>query len=49
MKFILITVSVFLLTACNTMAGFGRDIQGSAEFVHGKMTTKNPAVQEQKE
>ena len=41
MKIIIVLFFASLTTACNTMAGFGRDIQGSAEYMHGKMP-RNP-------
>ena len=43
----LILVLVFILTGCNTVAGVGKDIQGSAEWTKEKVTqtsTQKPAA-----
>jgi predicted small secreted protein len=43
----LILVLVFILTGCNTVAGVGKDIQGSAEWTKEKVTqpsTEKPAA-----
>jgi len=34
----IIGMALFLLTGCNTVAGFGTDIQKSAEWTKEKMT-----------
>jgi predicted small secreted protein len=34
----LIVVSLFLITGCNTVAGFGNDITKSAEWTRDKMS-----------
>jgi predicted small secreted protein len=34
----LILVLLFILTGCNTVAGVGKDIQGSAEWTKEKVT-----------
>jgi predicted small secreted protein len=35
---VLIIVSLFLITGCNTVAGFGNDITRSAEWTKDKMS-----------
>ena len=35
----LIIVSLFLITGCNTVAGFGNDISKSAEWTRDKMSS----------
>jgi predicted small secreted protein len=42
----LIIVSLFLITGCNTVAGFGNDITKSAEWTRDKMSgTKDSQTQ----
>jgi len=39
-----ILISMLLLVTlfgCNTVAGIGKDIQGSAEYIHGKIPNSN--------
>lgn len=36
-KILIACVVLVNLFGCNTVAGFGRDIQGSAEYMHGRM------------
>jgi predicted small secreted protein len=37
MKIVAVLVTALALTACNTVSGLGRDIQGSAEWTKNKM------------
>lgn len=37
MKFVVVLVTALALTACNTVSGIGKDIQGSAEWTKNKM------------
>lgn len=37
MKIVAVLVIALALTACNTVSGIGRDIQGSAEWTKNKM------------
>jgi len=37
MKIVTVLVIALALTACNTVSGIGRDIQGSAEWTKNKM------------
>jgi len=34
----LVLILLFILTGCNTVAGVGKDIQGSAEWTKDKVT-----------
>ena len=38
MKTLITIVLVSMLAACNTVAGIGKDIQGSADWTRDKMT-----------
>jgi len=38
MKYLVVILTVLSLTACGTIAGFGSDIQKSAEWTKDKMT-----------
>jgi predicted small secreted protein len=42
MKTVAILIMVTALTACGTIAGFGNDIQKSAEWTKEKMTGSKP-------
>ena len=35
---VIVLLLVFMLTGCNTVAGVGKDIQGSAEWTKDKVT-----------
>jgi predicted small secreted protein len=37
MKIVAVLVTALVLTACNTVSGLGKDIQGSAEWTKNKM------------
>ena len=37
MKFLIIILVTITLTACNTIGGFGKDIQGAAEYTSNKI------------
>jgi predicted small secreted protein len=37
-KLIALMLVAMALTACSTVAGVGKDIQGAADWTHGKMT-----------
>lgn len=38
MKSFLIVAVLLVMTGCSTVAGVGKDIQGAADWTHGKMT-----------
>lgn len=38
MKTLFLATIVVLLSACSTVAGVGKDIQGAADWTHNKMT-----------
>lgn len=37
-KFIALILVTLTMTACSTVAGVGKDIQGAADWTHEKMT-----------
>jgi predicted small secreted protein len=42
MKIIVAFITLFTLTACNTIGGLGKDIQSTAEYTKGMMPEKTP-------
>ena len=44
MKILIAIVALFMLTACNTISGIGRDIQKTAEYTSDMMPTKKTVV-----
>jgi predicted small secreted protein len=44
MKIIVAFIAMFSLTACNTIAGMGKDIQKSAEYTSTMMPEKKETV-----
>ena len=38
MKYYLLIILVAVLSACSTVAGVGKDIQGAADWTHEKIT-----------
>ena len=44
MKIVIALIAMFALTACNTIAGMGRDIQKTAEYTSDMMPAKKTNV-----
>ena len=44
MKIAIAFITMFMLTACNTIAGMGRDIQKTAEYTSTMMPEKKEPV-----
>lgn len=42
MKIIIAFIAMFSLTACNTIGGLGKDIQGAAEYTSNKINNPQP-------
>ena len=42
MKIVITFIAMFSLTACNTIGGFGKDIQGAAEYTSNKINNTQP-------
>ena len=42
MKYFILFIATFTLTACNTIGGLGKDIQGAAEYTSTKINTPQP-------
>jgi predicted small secreted protein len=40
MKYFILFIATLTLTACNTIGGLGKDIQGAAEYTSTKINTK---------
>ena len=42
MKYFILFIATLMLTACNTIGGFGKDIQGAAEYTSTKINGPQP-------
>jgi predicted small secreted protein len=42
MKYFILFIATLSLTACNTIGGLGKDIQGAAEYTSTKINTPQP-------
>lgn len=42
MKIVIAFLTMFSLTACNTIGGLGKDIQGAAEYTSNKINNTQP-------
>lgn len=42
MKIVIVLILIFSLTACNTIGGLGKDIQGAAEYTSNKINNTQP-------
>jgi len=42
MKYFILFIATLMLTACNTIGGLGKDIQGAAEYTSNKINTPQP-------
>jgi predicted small secreted protein len=40
MKYFILFIATLTLTACNTVGGFGKDLQGAAEYTSNKVIPK---------